>query len=109
MKSTLFLLTMLFVSSSVFAEYNANIVGKVTDVVTYTDDGRIYFRLENQPSSHPACQTDYFAIDASTPEGVRQQVLSRLLTAYATSKPVNIGYDNAGGCAHNRIKVYRVG
>ncbi|WP_370979954.1 hypothetical protein [Agaribacterium sp. ZY112] len=102
-------LFLLFFSFKSYAGYNANIVGKVTHVLTYTYTNHILIRLENQPSSHPACQTDYFSIDASTPDATRQQVLSRLLLAYASGEPINIGYDAEGGCSHGRMKVYRVG
>jgi hypothetical protein len=95
-------------STQCFAGYNANITGKVKSVLTYTHAAQIFFSLENQPS-HPTCKNDYFSIDASTPDSIRQQVLSRLLTAYASGKPVNIGFDKEGGCSHGRIKVYRVG
>ena len=107
LKNSIFLL--LLFSTSAFADYNANMTGVVTHVLTYTGSDQIYFRLDNQPSSHPACNTDYFAIDSSIPAERRQQVLSRLLMAYATGKPINIGYDSEAGCAHSRIRVWRVG
>ncbi|NOU50501.1 hypothetical protein HG263_08100 [Pseudoalteromonas sp. JBTF-M23] len=109
MKKYLVLMFLSLLGSYANADYNANITGKVTSIATYTYSGRIYFRLDNQPSSHPACQTDYFAIDESTPDAIRQQVYSRLLVAYSSGKAINIGYDKEGGCAHGRIKVYRVG
>lgn len=110
MKKSIFIaLALVMLSAESHAGYNANMKGKVTNVVTYTYSTLIYFRLENQPQSHPQCQVDYFAIDASTPDNIRQQVLSRLLTAYASGEAVNIGYDKEGGCSHGRIKVYRVG
>ena len=102
-------ITSLLFCSQVLADYNANIISKVTEVITYTHSTQIYFRLDNQPYSHPICKTDYFAIDASTPDNIRQQVLARLLTAYANGSPVNIGFDKEGDCSHGRIKVYRVG
>ena len=52
---------------------------------------------------------DFFSIDASIPEARRQQVLSRLLIAYASSTPINIGCDKDGDCSHGRIRVHRVG
>ena len=54
------------------AGYNANMRGKVTQVLTYTYSTLIYFRLENQPSSHPTCKSIYFSIDAATPDNIRQ-------------------------------------
>ena len=91
------------------AGYNANMRGVVTHVLTYTQDGRVYFRLDNQPGSHPACSTDYFSIDASVEPNVRQQLLSRLMIAYATGESVNVGYDDESDCSHSRIRVHRVG
>ena len=99
----------LFFPWSVHAEYNANMQGVVTEVLTYTHGDQIYFKLDNQPSTHPRCETDFFSIDASIPAERRHQLLSRLLTAYATGKRVNIGYDNKGNCSHTRIRAHRVG
>lgn len=108
------LVTLLLVITALFsisshAGYNANMTGKVTQVLTYTCTDQIYFRLENQPKSHPSCGVDFFSIDASIPEARRQQVLSRLLIAYASGTPINIGYDKEGDCSHGRIRVHRVG
>ena len=93
----------------VYAEYNDNMSGLVTNIVTYTDSDRIYFKLDNQPSHHPIYNPDYFSIDDSISNDRRQQLLSRLLTAYASGKPVNIGFDRDGDCSHGRIRVHRVG
>lgn len=92
-----------------YAEYNANIKGVVTHVLTYTDSSRIYFRLDNQPTSHPGCETNYFSVDSSVLPDVRAQLLSRLLTAYATKEITNIGFDDLGNCSHSKIRVHRVG
>ncbi|NAW88457.1 hypothetical protein [Photobacterium halotolerans] len=105
----LLIVALSLLSFSSHAEYNANMTGVVTQVLTYTDGNQIYFLLKNQPTSHPSCKPDLFAIDASTSGETRHQVLSRLLTAYATGKPVNIGYDKEGDCAHTWIRVHRVG
>ena len=109
-KTAIFIFTIaILYSQSTVAVYNANMVGVVTDVLTYTHSDLIFFRLSNQPTTHPECSTDYFSIDASVPSERRQQILSRLLTAYATGKEINIGFDNAGDCSHTRIRVHRVG
>ena len=92
-----------------FSGYNDNMTGRVTSILTYTGGDQIYFRLHNQPSSHPKCKVDYFSIDSSVPAERRQVVLSRLLAAHAMDKPINIGFDNAGDCSHGRIRVHRVG
>lgn len=91
------------------AGYDANIAGVVTKILTYTVDGRIYFQLDNQPTSHPTCNRDLFSIDASVPDSIRSQLVARLLVAYTSGKPVNIGYDSQGDCSHTRIRVHRVG
>lgn len=96
-------------SSPTLAGHNANMQGVVTDVLTYPLDGRIFFRLSNQPSSHPVCTPDYFSIDASVPDSVRSQLLSRLLVAYTTGETITIGFDSQGDCSHSRIRVHRIG
>ena len=98
-----------FFSCELLAGYNANISGVVTQVLTYTGSDQILFRLNNQPSSHPQCNVDFFSIDPSLPADRRSVVLSRLLIAYSSGKPVNIGYDSEGDCSHGRIRVHRVG
>ena len=90
------------------AGYNANMTGTVSSVLTYTHTSLILFRLNNQPK-HPKCKSHFFAIASSTTADIRHQVLSRLLIAYSSKTPINIGYDQSGGCAHGWIKVYRVG
>jgi hypothetical protein len=91
------------------ADYNENIDGVVTDILLYEYDDKIYFRLQNQPTTHPACNPAYFAIDAATPADRRKMMLSRLLLAKATKEPMNVGYDKAGNCSHSYIRVHRVG
>ena len=102
-------LGMLSVMQSAYSLYNANMVGVVTEVLTYTNNDQILFRLDNQPSSHPLCLTDFFVIDPTIPTDRRNRILSRLLLAYALGKPVNVGYDKDGDCAQGRIRVHRVG
>jgi|JRYD01.1.fsa_nt_gb hypothetical protein len=95
--------------SSAGAEYNANLSGVVSSVVTYTDSDRIYFRLQNQPSSNGECNATYFAIADGTPQNRRNQAFAQLLASKLANEPVNIGYDNTGDCVHGFIRVYRVG
>ena len=102
------LLALIFSATS-SAGYNANMTGKVTNVMTYTAGAYIYFTLENQPTSHQSCRPNYFVIDESTPNNIRQQLLSRLLLAYAKDENVNIGFDKVGDCSHGYIRVHRVG
>lgn len=92
-----------------FAGYDANITSKVTQILTYTGSGSVLFRLVDQPNSHPACNFDYFSIDASVPVDQRRQLLSRLMLAYSLGENVNIGYDSQGDCSNSRIRVHRVG
>lgn len=96
------------VSMPIRATYNDNMSGEVTHVMTYTS-GLILFRLKNQPGSHPSCTATYFAIATDTPEAAAQRMYSRLLVAYASKQPVNIGFDNLASCGNNYIRVYRVG
>lgn len=42
-------------SSAAISGYDENMTGKVTHVLTYTDGDHIFFRLDNQPDSHPQC------------------------------------------------------
>jgi len=76
--------------------------------MTYTS-GLILFHLKNQPSSHPGCIKNYFAIATDVSDVAANRMLSRLLTAHTTKVPVNIGYDKDGGCGNGYIRVYRVG
>ena len=106
----LFLLAILILSSPAFAGPNDKISGIVIEVCTFTDNGRIYFKMTNQPTRHPTCSnTDSLSIDASVSSDIRHQILSRLLTAYATSKPTDIAYNGDGNCSHTRIRVNEVG
>jgi hypothetical protein len=91
------------------AGYNENMQGVVADVVLYAYDDKIYFRLENQPTTHPACNPAYFAIDTATPADRRKMMLARLLLAKATKEPMNVGFDKDGDCSHTYIRAHRVG
>ncbi len=76
--------------------------------MTYTS-GLILIRLKNQPSAHPSCKASYFSIATDTQEVAAQRMYSRLLIAYTTKQPVNIGFDNTGTCGNGYMRVYRVG
>jgi hypothetical protein len=99
----------IFASSSALAVYNANMNGVVTEVLTYTDADYIYFRLSNQPTTHPSCLPGYFVISSAVPADRRKQLLARLLLAKASGETINIGYDNSGDCTDGYIRVHRVG
>ena len=99
----------LLIPISTLAAYNSNISGVLQGVYVYSDGDYIYFRFEDQPSSHPGCNPTYFVIHGSVPENRRNAMLSRLLTAYAMKESVNIGYDAQGDCSNGYIRVHRVG
>jgi hypothetical protein len=103
------LATVSFGSTSTFATYNANMSGVVTDVLTYTDADYVFFRLDNQPASHPACNPNFFVLSASLPAERRKQILVRLLVAKTSGESINVGYDNTGDCTDGYIHVHRVG
>jgi len=90
------------------AGYNDNLGGEVEDVLTYSN-GLILFRLKNQPVNHPECNAQYFSLATDINSVILNRMLSRLLTAYSTKTPVNIGFDNAGDCGNSYIRVHRVG
>lgn len=107
--SSVVALVLLLLSDGAGANYNANLYGVVTDVLTYSDTGRILIKLDNQPSSHPVCSPIYFAIDETLPQERINRMLARALVALTSGAPANIGYDNAGNCAHGYIRAHRVG
>ena len=111
MKKLMMLLALSFVAPLANANYDANFQGKITNVLTYTHTDVIYIKVEGQPTSHPICtRFDLMVIDKSMPADRRQIMMSRILLAYATGNPVNIGYDSKDECLDgSRIKVYRVG
>jgi hypothetical protein len=98
-------------TASAFSEaaYNANMAGELEGFYVYADGDHIYFRLKNQPSSHPTCGPLYFVIPETVSSDRRKAMLSRLSLAYATKEIVNIGYDSTGDCAQGYIRVHRVG
>jgi hypothetical protein len=105
----IFLIIFCLYSQPSSAKYNDNMQGVLTGVYVYTDGDYIYFTLNNQPTSHPKCKSNYFVIPSTVPQNRREMLLSRLLTAYSMKERVNIGYDNSVECANGYIKVHRVG
>ena len=94
-------------ASPAAAVYNANITGVVTMVLTYDADF-ILFRIDNQPT-HSACSASLFAIGPDVATKQADRMYARLLLAYGSKEPVNIGYDSVGNCAAGYIRVHRVG
>ena len=106
-RKTIFCLLTAALPSLSYADYNANVNSVIADVIVY-DTGAILFRLENQPTSHPQCMTDFFSVDTTNAD-YANRMLSRLLTAKASGEVITIGYDNAGNCHNNRIRTHRIG
>lgn len=98
-----------FAAAPAMAQYNSNMQGELEGVYVYTDGDYIYFRLKNQPDSHPACNPFFFVISETVPYERRTMLLSRLLAAYSTKEIVNIGFDGQGACVHGYIQAHRVG
>jgi hypothetical protein len=106
-----FLVSLAIACMPAHATYNANLSGNVVDVMTYTN-GELLFILSNQPTSNGSCNAAYFELDesATTDSAAFNRMYARLLEAYATGTPVNVGYDDAGNCASGgAIQVYRIG
>lgn len=91
------------------AAYNANMRGQLEGFYIYADADYIYFRLKNQPSTHPSCDPTYFVIPDTVPADRRKMMVARLSLAYAMQEIVNIGYDSTGECAGGYIRAHRVG
>ena len=105
MALTIIVSCLFFISTTVNAGYNSNMKGVLSQVRTYTEGDYIYIVLENQPTEHPVCKTNYFVVAETVPYERRQMILSRLLAAYAMKEKVNIGYDSEGDCVHGYIRV----
>lgn len=97
-------LTTIAGAGPVRAEYNSNIVGVITNVLTY-DGGHFLFTLSAMPSSPCA---NYFVVPNEIPVDGRQMLLSRALMAKASGEAVNIGYDNKT-CVNGWFRVHRIG
>src|SRR5690349_7757729 len=105
----LLLTTAVGLSVPAAAVYTANMIGVVTDVLTYTESDIVLFRLSNQPTTHPACNPQYFSFDQTLPESRRKQLFARLLAAKESGNALNVGYDNSGDCSNTYIRVHRIG
>ena len=92
----------------VHATYNANIAGVINNLRVY-DDGLVLFTLTTQPTSHPACNANYFALEKTMDPNFKAMLLSRALVAKSSGETIKIGYDNAGSCANNYIRVHMIG
>lgn len=98
------LLAIIAGAGPVNAEYNSNIVGTITNVLTY-DGGHFLFTLSAMPASPCA---NYFVVPNDIPVDGRQMLLSRALMAKANGEPINIGYDNKT-CVNGWFRVHRIG
>jgi len=90
------------------AVYNANMAGVLTDLYIYADSDSVYFRLSNQPTTHPGCSPAYFVL-TGVPEARLNRLVARLMEAKATEEVLNIGYDSSGDCAEGYIRAHRIG
>ncbi|WP_156025008.1 hypothetical protein [Sphingomonas phyllosphaerae] len=98
------LLAIIAGAGPVQAEYNSNVVGTITNVLTY-DGGHFLFTLSAMPSSPCA---NYFIVPSDIPVDGRQMLLSRALMAKASGEAINIGYDNKT-CVNGWYRVHRIG
>lgn len=88
--------------------YNANVRGRIDQLITYVGDATILFTIDPMPAA-PQCGSRYFRIAPTLPLEMRQQVFSRLMAAYTSREQVNIGYDGQTCSQEDFIVVYRVG
>jgi hypothetical protein len=88
--------------------YNANVRGRIDQLITYVEDGMVLFTISPMPAT-PQCGAPYFRIAPTLPLDMRQQVFSRLMAAYTSREEVHIGYDGQTCAPDGYIKVYRVG
>jgi len=91
------------------AVYNANMSGIITDVLVYPDSPWVLIKLQNQPTSHPACNAQYFAFGGDAPPENKRFMYARALMALSQGTAVAIGYDASGDCASSYIRVHRIG
>ena len=105
----LLLAVLLLICGPTHAIYNANMAGVVSEVLLYTDSDYVLFKLNNQPTTHPACTATYFAVGSDVDPTRRKILIARLLLAKATGEQTNIGYDKDGACANGYIRAHRVG
>ena len=93
------------------ADYNANLIGNVTQILTY-NSGAVLFMLDNQPAANGACNAVFFEVDPGNTAGdaAFNRMYARLLEAYSLGQTVHIGFDNAANCGvMGYITVYRIG
>jgi hypothetical protein len=99
----------LSIMSPAGATYNTNLTGTLTYLSAY-EGGIVMFELNNQPASNGSCNHTQFEIDpANNTDAVLGRMYARLLLAYSTQQPVNVGYDNAGCGTNGYIHAYEVG
>ena len=103
-----FICLLIVFSSSTWARYDKNIEGHVVNIFTYSS-GLVLFKLASQPTSHPSCNSDYFAIDSDLKEAAANRMFSRLLALHTSKSRAFIGYDSQGDCADEYIRVHNVG
>lgn len=96
---------LLSLSTASYAVYDSNTMGRITAVVTYVGSDDILFAVDPMPAG--PCST-YFVVSGSTSTSSRQQVLSRLLTAYSSQESVVVGYDGTT-CYGPYFSAHRVG
>ncbi len=87
--------------------YDSNLVVRLTSVITYTEQDDILFTIESPPQLSQC--GPYFLILGTLPDARRAQLLSRLLTAYSSNSPINIGYDGSTCGPGGYFRVFRVG
>ena len=107
-KKMLIVILSFFWLSSANSGYDANIVGTVTSLYSYSS-GLVLFKLSNQPTSHPTCNSGLFALATDLSETAANRMYSRLLAAYTAQQAINIGYDSQGDCGNGYIRVHRAG
>lgn len=86
-------------------QYNANISMKINNVITYSYGNNILFIGDQNP--FPACGP-YFVIHESISSERRQQMLARIMLAYAMKEEITIGYDSQN-CMGGQVYVFRIG
>lgn len=91
------------------ATYDSNLSGIADSVYTYPS-GILLIHLTTQPSSHPACNPIYFAVDPSSIDAnAMNRMFARLMISYTMQEAITIGYDSQGDCVDGYIHVWRIG
>jgi hypothetical protein len=94
--------------ASAQTSYNANVKGRIDQLITYVGDSTILFTIDPMPAT-PQCGGRYFRIQGNLPLDQRQQLFSRLVAAYTSREVVNIGYDSQTCSPEDFIQTFRVG